>query len=59
MVQESEPGNGRGSWRSWGDRYLWLRLHGPGRVAVQSAFEPLEDNGRTMVNHSGATQRQW
>ncbi len=47
------------SWRSWGDRYLWLRLRGPGRVAVQSAFEPLEDNGRTMVNHSGATERQW
>jgi uncharacterized protein (AIM24 family) len=47
------------SWRSWGDRYLWLRLHGPGRVAVQSAFEPLEDNGRTMVDHSGATTRQW
>src|SRR5947209_5233821 len=47
------------SWRSWGDRYLWLRLHGPGRVAIQSAFEPLEDNGRTIVSHSGATQRQW
>jgi uncharacterized protein (AIM24 family) len=47
------------SWRSWGDRYLWLRLHGPGRVAVQSAFEPMEDNGRTMVDHSGATMRQW
>jgi len=47
------------SWRSWGDRYLWLRLRGPGRVAVQSAFEPLEDNGRTIVNHSGATERQW
>lgn len=47
------------SWRSWGDRYLWLRLHGPGRVAVQSAFEPLEDNGRTIVDHSGATTRQW
>jgi uncharacterized protein (AIM24 family) len=47
------------SWRSWGDRYFWLRLHGPGRVAVQSAFEPFEDNGRTLVNHSGATERQW
>jgi uncharacterized protein (AIM24 family) len=47
------------SWRSWGDRYLWLRLRGPGRVAVQSAFEPLEDNGRTIVSHSDATQRQW
>jgi uncharacterized protein (AIM24 family) len=47
------------SWRSWGDRYFWLRLHGPGRVAVQSAFEPMEDNGRTLVDHSGATERQW
>ncbi|HTQ80008.1 MAG TPA: AIM24 family protein, partial [Thermoanaerobaculia bacterium] len=47
------------SWRSWGDRYIWLRLRGPGRVAVQSAFEPLEDNGRTISSHSGATQRQW
>jgi uncharacterized protein (AIM24 family) len=47
------------SWRSWGDRYLWLRLRGPGRVAVQSAFEPLEDNGRTIVSHSGASQHQW
>lgn len=47
------------SWRSWGDRYLWVRLHGPGRVAVQSAFEPLEDNGRTIVDHSGASERQW
>jgi uncharacterized protein (AIM24 family) len=47
------------SWRSWGDRYLWLRLRGPGRVAVQSAFEPFEDNGRNITSHSGATQRQW
>ena len=47
------------SWRSWGDRYLWLRLHGPGRVAVSSASERFEDNGRNMVSHSGATQRQW
>jgi len=47
------------SWRSWGDRYLWLRLRGPGRVAVQSAFEPLEDNGRTISSHSGGTERQW
>jgi uncharacterized protein (AIM24 family) len=47
------------SWRSWGDRYFWVRLWGPGRVAVQSAFEHLEDNGRNIVNHSGATQHQW
>lgn len=47
------------SWRSWGDRYFWLRLRGPGRVAVQSAFEPFEDNGRTIADHSGATEHQW
>lgn len=47
------------SWRSWGDRYVWLRLKGPGRVAVQSAFEPVEDNGRNITSHSDATHRQW
>jgi uncharacterized protein (AIM24 family) len=47
------------SWGSWGQRYLWLRLYGPGRVAVQSAFKHLEDNGRTITRHSGATAQQW
>ena len=46
-------------WMSWNHRHLWLRLYGPGRVAVQSAYEPIEDNGRTIVNHSNATRRQW
>jgi uncharacterized protein (AIM24 family) len=53
------PANSQRSWRTWGERYLWLRLWGPGRVAVQSAFEPVEDNGRTISSHSGATERQW
>ncbi|MEA2172451.1 MAG: hypothetical protein QOD00_43 [Blastocatellia bacterium] len=47
------------SWRSWGNRYLWLRLFGPGRVAVQSAYEHMEDNGRNVTRHSGATAQQW
>jgi uncharacterized protein (AIM24 family) len=47
------------SWRTWGNRYLWLRLWGPGRVAVQSAFEQFEDNGRNISRHCGATTRQW
>jgi len=47
------------SWRSWGDRYLWLRLHGPGRVAVSSSSERFEDNGRNITSHSGATERNW
>lgn len=33
--------------------------HGPGRVAVQSAFEHLEDNGRNIYSHSDATWQRW
>jgi uncharacterized protein (AIM24 family) len=47
------------SWCSWGERYLWLRLFGPGRVAVQSAYEPLEDPGTNLVACSPATRVQW
>ncbi len=47
------------SWRSWGDRYLWVRLFGPGRVAVQSAFEHFEDPGYNMTNSSPLTRRRW
>jgi uncharacterized protein (AIM24 family) len=43
----------------WNHRYLWLRLTGPGRVAVQSAFEPVEDDGRAITNSSPTTQRRW
>ena len=46
-------------WMSWENRHLWLRVHGPGRVAVQSAYEPIEDNGRTITNFSSATRHQW
>jgi len=47
------------SWRSWGNRYLWLRLYGPGRVAVQSAYSHMHDNGRNITRHSGATEQRW
>ena len=47
------------SWRSWGNRYLWLRLYGPGRVAVQSAYSQMHDNGRNITRHSGATVQRW
>jgi len=46
-------------WGSWSNRYLWLRLTGPGRVAVSSVFEPIEGEERSMQSHSRATQRQW
>jgi uncharacterized protein (AIM24 family) len=41
-----------GFWGSWNHRYLWLALHGPGRVAIQSAFEQIEDDGNQIVNSS-------
>jgi uncharacterized protein (AIM24 family) len=46
-------------WRSWGNRYLWLRLWGPGRVAVQSCYERLEDPGTNFQSTSGCTEYQW
>ncbi len=46
-------------WTSYLNRYLWLRLTGPGRIAIQSAFEPVEDDGQTITNTSPATQQQW
>ena len=46
-------------WRSWGNRYLWLRLWGPGRVAIQSAYEHMEDPGSSFVSTSGRTEYAW
>jgi uncharacterized protein (AIM24 family) len=46
-------------WGSWSNRYLWLRLIGPGRVAVQSVFAKHEGEGRRMTNSSYATRRNW
>ena len=47
------------SWGSWGNRYLWLRVVGPGRVAVQSAFEHLHGEALSMQGHSYATEMRW
>ena len=46
-------------WGSWSNRYLWLRLWGPGRVAVQSVFERMEGEARYITGWSQATERQW
>lgn len=55
-----KPGNTWRSWRSWGERYVWLRLHGPGRVAVQSAFTHMEENGNSLTSTSrGTTMFNW
>ena len=42
------------------NRYLWLRLSGPGRVAVQSAFMPIEGEARiSSHSSSSATPSLW
>jgi uncharacterized protein (AIM24 family) len=54
------PGGTWQTWRSWGQRYLWLRLHGPGRVAVQSNYEPMEDPGGNLTGSEPlSTRHQW
>jgi len=53
------PHTGFSSWGSWSNRYLWLRVIGPGRVAVQSAFERLEGEARYMQGASYATETRW
>ena len=47
------------SWRSWGERFVWLRLTGPGRVSVHSAYDKFEDPGNTLSGSSPATRWQW
>jgi len=53
------PNSGWNPWMSYIQRYLWLRVTGPGRIAIQSAFEPVEDNGRNITSHSPATRQNW
>lgn len=54
------PHTGAFSWgSSWTHRSIWLRLAGPGRVAIQSVFERVEQEGGSIVSHSYATIQQW
>jgi uncharacterized protein (AIM24 family) len=43
----------------WGDKYVWLRLIGPGRVAVRSVFYEIAAERRTITEHSYATKETW
>ncbi len=42
----------------WSYRSIWVRLTGPGRVAVQSVYTPPEDT-EIITNHSYATTHHW
>jgi uncharacterized protein (AIM24 family) len=43
---------------SWSNRNVWLRLVGPGRVAMQSVFER-EESSNYIRSSSPATQQHW
>jgi len=47
------------TWGSWSNRYLWLRVVGPGRIAVQSSFERLEGEAKYIQGASYATETRW
>jgi uncharacterized protein (AIM24 family) len=44
---------------TWGERFAWVRLYGPGRVAIESAFVPMEDRGLAIGDTSYATWNDW
>jgi uncharacterized protein (AIM24 family) len=49
---------GLSTWRPYDLRNVWLRLVGPGRVAVQSIFARPE-NAEPITSSSYATQQRW
>jgi uncharacterized protein (AIM24 family) len=53
------PGNTFRTWGQWGNRYIWLAMRGPGRIAIQSSYERLEDPGRNLRGASYNTTSQW
>jgi uncharacterized protein (AIM24 family) len=55
---EYPRGGQRFSWSgSFSQRNIWLRLIGPGRVAVSSVFH--QQSSQAIGRHSGATERRW
>lgn len=48
-----------GAWQARSIRSIWLTLTGPGRVAIQSVFERIEQESGNIVNTSYATRQVW
>jgi uncharacterized protein (AIM24 family)/predicted nucleic acid-binding Zn ribbon protein len=59
MLHFEHPAVFFSSWGYWSNRYLWLRLTGPGRVAIQSVFERIEGESRNISGVSFATEQRW
>jgi hypothetical protein len=53
------PAAGVKLWQTWGNRYLWLRLWGPGRIGLQSCYDRLDDPGTDFRDLSPHTDHLW
>ena len=53
-LQYERPQQSFGVWFTTSTGYLWLRLVGPGRVAIQSVFDRVEGEQLNIVGYSGA-----
>jgi uncharacterized protein (AIM24 family) len=49
---------GNVGWRSFQARTAWLRMWGPGRVAIQSVYERPESSN-AITGHSAASTQRW
>ncbi len=60
IEQPYSAAGGWSPWRQWSNRHVWLRLTGPGRVCIQSAFEKEPAGGPSLGNRSsGYTMQRW
>ncbi len=46
-------------WTNYTQRYTWIYLTGPGRVAVQSAYKHFHEPGWDLVSSSPASTKWW
>jgi hypothetical protein len=53
------PHAGMKLWRTWGNRYLWIRLWGPGRVGLESCYTAHDDPGTDFHSASQYSQHAW
>jgi uncharacterized protein (AIM24 family) len=58
MQLHIEYPSGGGIFGAYTSRAVWLRMWGPGRVAIQSVFEPPE-SANNITNNSPATVQHW
>ena len=60
MMLHLEHPAGAPRWSSgYASRYVWLRMVGPGRVCVQSAYEHFEDPARPISSMAAGTRQDW